>query len=647
MSSLSYRPEIDGLRSLAVLGVVAFHLDKGLLPRGFLGVDLFFVISGFLITSIIWREQLGGTFTLKSFYEKRIRRIVPALSLVLLVTTAFATAVLLPLDLVGYGKSALATILFVANIYFWRDTDYFSRLADEKPLLHMWSLGVEEQFYIFFPILLAIVARYAKSKVLYLIAALTAGSLALNLVVVQMGNTSPAFYLLPTRAWELGAGAVLAFISTPVGSNGVRSVLGWLGIALIAAGLFGPVPDLQDVHFSMAVVLGACLIIMAGQAGPGRFLAMKMPVFFGKISYSLYLWHWPVIVLAKYYLVRGLYPIEQVGLFGLMVAMAWLSWRYVEEPFRSRRIFPVRRLLVWSAAAFAVIALASAALIASGGLPNRLSDKAARLNSVVGTEFRCPLSRITSLGNSRGCALRLADDDVESAEILVIGNSHAQMYAPLLMDYLDERKHSGVMALVHRCLPSSTVNVSQNCARLADGYIEDAIRLENARVIVIGLDWDRDNTAFFDKDGKRIGLKGTDAIIAGVEDTVRRLQAAGKHVVLIGPIDVPGWDVASIASRSMAFNRPLGRPTFEPEADFLTRVGPIIEQFANRKDIAFARVHEAQCTNGQCQFIRDGQSLFSDHHHLAAPSLGFFKDTLSSAIDRAMAKRPNPAKPAP
>jgi peptidoglycan/LPS O-acetylase OafA/YrhL len=204
-----YRPDVDGLRAVAVLSVIFYHVDSALIPGGFLGVDIFFVISGYLITSIIRREQERGSFSLGGFYERRIRRIMPALLLVLFVTTIASTYLLLPLDLTGYSKSLLATLTFVANVYFFLDTNYFAAAAELKPLLHMWSLGVEEQFYLLFPLILMLLARYPRT-ILPIIVTFGVLSLMANMASLFLGKSNPAFFLIPFRAWELGFGAMLA-----------------------------------------------------------------------------------------------------------------------------------------------------------------------------------------------------------------------------------------------------------------------------------------------------------------------------------------------------------------------------------------------------------------------------------------------------
>jgi peptidoglycan/LPS O-acetylase OafA/YrhL len=307
---IRYRADVDGLRAIAVLSVVSFHILDSLLPGGYFGVDMFFVLSGYLITSIVWTEVTGGSFTLARFYERRLRRIMPALLVVLFFCTLASLALLLPPGLIDYGKSLLATVAFIANVYFWRDTNYFSADAHEKPLLHLWSLGVEEQFYILLPLTLVILARRWPKGALTTIGALTALSLALNALALYMLADIPAFFLLPTRAWELGLGAFLAMLpaSSRPGAT-VANVLAVVGALLVVVGLGHPWRAWGIIPEALPVVVGTALLVAAGEERlplVNRMLSLRPLVFCGLISYSLYLWHWPILVFSKYYLVREL-----------------------------------------------------------------------------------------------------------------------------------------------------------------------------------------------------------------------------------------------------------------------------------------------------------------------------------------------------
>jgi peptidoglycan/LPS O-acetylase OafA/YrhL len=263
---IRYRPDVDGLRAIAVISVVFFHLFKSAAPGGYLGVDMFFVLSGYLITAIIWLEIRERKFSIVRFYDRRIRRIMPALLLLLLVTTLVSVLILLPTDLIGYGKSLLATLVFTANVYFWRDADYFSPAAEQKPLLHIWSLGVEEQFYILFPLILVLLARWWPRRAPYAIGALTIGSLAANVLALYVGGSVPAFFLLPTRAWELGVGALLALLPAHAAPRAAAArVAASVGALLVAIGIIHPLDLFWIVPVALPVVVGTALLVLGGQ----------------------------------------------------------------------------------------------------------------------------------------------------------------------------------------------------------------------------------------------------------------------------------------------------------------------------------------------------------------------------------------------
>lgn len=624
MSTTSYRPDLDGLRAVAVLSVIAYHLAPGALPGGYLGVDIFFVLSGYLITTIVWHEMLAGQFSLARFYDRRVRRIMPALLLVLMVTAGASALVLLPLDLMGMARSLLAALGFVANIYFWRDTDYFSRLADEKPLLHIWSLGVEEQFYLLFPLLLMLLVRRRRWAAA-MIAALVVVSLAGHFVALHAGGALPAFYLLPTRAWELGMGALLAVRPVALRSRSWATALGAAGAVLVASSLAGgralfpaQVPD------ALAVVPGTVLLIVAGLQ-PGNpvtgGLSLRLPVFIGLISYSLYLWHWPVIVLLKYVLVRDLAATEIAAACVVMTLCAIASWRFVERPFRLRTV-PARAAHYSIAAAALALAGVGIALLAAEGMPGRLDPTATRINAAVGSNYRCPVTDYLYFEESRACDLNLEARDPRTAEVVLFGNSHAQMYAPLVRELAAARGLQALLVPMNACTPTLGPNINPGCAALATRNLDAIAGLPRARVIVIASTWPRDTAAFSE----------------GLNDSIARLQAAGKRVVLVGPIATPGWDVASSLSRSLAFGRSLDRPLFEPQAEFLAQRGAALGAYEARADIEFVRPDRVQCTAGRCEFLIDGQSLFADSNHLAASSLPRFRVAFEAALARALAR---------
>ncbi|HEX6960944.1 MAG TPA: acyltransferase family protein [Lacipirellula sp.] len=383
---LAYRPEIDGLRALAVLAVLFFHANLAC-PGGYVGVDVFFVISGYLITSLIFKDLHSGSFTLAGFYERRARRIVPALAVVVLATLIAGWFILMPADYAALGKSALWQSFGAANFHFWLETGYFAAASEEQPLLHTWSLAVEEQFYFFIPVLLVglyrIPERFRRRVLVSLSVAAIAAGLAYAAHEVRK-RPDDAFYLLPSRAWELLLGSILSIlpISTSDRLRPVRELLSLVGLASILAACFlytsdTPFPGLA----AAAPCTGAFLFIWANSRDrddqpltyAGRLLATRPLVFVGLISYSLYLWHWPLFALSTYV---ALGPVEaeyRLAIIALSLLLATLSWRFVETPFRRRTACRTRRsVFATAAASLAGCMLLGGALLQTGGVPGRI-----------------------------------------------------------------------------------------------------------------------------------------------------------------------------------------------------------------------------------------------------------------------------------
>jgi peptidoglycan/LPS O-acetylase OafA/YrhL len=372
-----YRAEIDGLRAVSVLGVLLFHAGLGL-PGGYVGVDVFFVISGFLISGIILRDLDAGSFTLRRFWARRIRRIVPAVSVVTCLSLVAGYWLLDPSALEDLSESAIAQALLYANIFFLRDSGYFSEAADLKPLLHTWTLAVEEQFYLLFPLALALIHKLGKRRI-FLVLAVAA---ALSLVVgIDRIETSPSecFYLLPMRAWELLAGALLAVAQHRIHLTRRRAEwLGWAGLGMILVAMFSfsaetPFPGSAAL---LPVAGAAAFIASSCNRTPmaARLLSTRPAVFLGLISYSLYLWHWPLFSLSKHVFIDVTIGIR-LSLVALSVILAYLSWRLIENPFRhSRLLGGERRTFAFGAATVLVILGSSHWIRAADGIPRRLSE---------------------------------------------------------------------------------------------------------------------------------------------------------------------------------------------------------------------------------------------------------------------------------
>ncbi len=447
--ALTYRPEIDGLRALAVIAVVLFHAPLAC-PGGYVGVDVFFVISGFLITSLVLRDLEAGKFSLAGFWERRIRRILPALSVMIFVTLPVAGVMYLSEDFEQLGKSVIAQALLTANLFFWRNDEdrggYFGPASEERPLLHTWSLAVEEQFYLIFPILMLFLFRFSRLRQAGALGRVLGLSVAGGLLLAEMGvryNPAASFYLLPTRAWELLMGAWLAAL--PAGfvirRRLWREAASWLGLAgiVIPFWLYSketPFPGLA----ALPPCLGTALVILGntrregiGLTSAGRMLALPPVVFIGLISYSLYLWHWPVLVLGKYWWVDPVTPLRfRIGMVLLAAVLAVLSWRFVETPFRKKKWMAARK----PAFRFAgVVTLASVVLGAvldlSEGLPARLPERVAKQDRAAGDKLGGRVDvKADDVRQDHLYVLGAGKDSTLSPQLLLWGDSHARHAIP-------------------------------------------------------------------------------------------------------------------------------------------------------------------------------------------------------------------------
>ncbi|SEB07415.1 Peptidoglycan/LPS O-acetylase OafA/YrhL, contains acyltransferase and SGNH-hydrolase domains [Thiothrix caldifontis] len=374
-----YRREIDGLRALAVLPVILFHAGFSTVSGGFVGVDVFFVISGFLITSIIVEELAAGKFTLAGFYERRARRILPALFFVLLACLPFAWWLLLPAELVDFGKSVMAVAVSASNLLFWLQTDYFAATAEQIPLLHTWSLAVEEQYYLVFPLIMVLAWGLGKRWLVVVLALVALLSLAWS-EWLWRSSVEANFYLIPSRAWELMVGALAAFYlqNKVLVTNGIMAqIASVFGLVLLGYAVFFfdegmPFPSV----YALVPTLGAVLLIVFATPATwvGQLLVTRPLVWVGLISYSAYLWHQPVFVFARLQALEEPSVGLMAGLCIITLGLAWFSWRFVEQPFRDRHRFT--RTQIFSAAVIGSLLFIAlgAGLVWTDGLASRFAD---------------------------------------------------------------------------------------------------------------------------------------------------------------------------------------------------------------------------------------------------------------------------------
>ena len=388
---IKYRPDIDGLRAIAVTSVVAYHCGLPWLKGGFVGVDVFFVISGYLIGSIVYKEIRGRSFSISKFYARRARRILPALFVVLLVSYGIASLILSPLEMKMFSGSAIASITSSSNIFFWRNTFYFFPRSDQHPLLMAWSLGVEEQFYLLFPLLMLVIRNLRWRLQLLTLVSLT----VLSLVSCIWGtryHLNAAYYLPFTRGWELAAGVLIAIVEANRPAKAATlsslrshalSILGF-GMICLAIGAF----DRNTIfpgYFALLPVIGAVFVIVARGGLVNRFLAAQPIVFVGRVSYSWYLWHWPMLSFASIASDGGLGRGVKIIIGAASFVCAVLSYLLVEKPFRTSTT-PAPALLKKYAIAAVLVMLPALAYYLTNGFPQRyrnvqqLEMAAAQLN---------------------------------------------------------------------------------------------------------------------------------------------------------------------------------------------------------------------------------------------------------------------------
>jgi len=630
---IRYRADIDGLRAIAVLGVVLYHVGGLGVSGGYVGVDVFFVISGYLITGIIAREIEAGQFSLANFYQRRIRRILPALAAVAAASTLAAALILFPRDFKEYGRSLLSLAVFASNFHFARKTGYFDGAADDKPLLHTWSLAVEEQFYIVFPLLLWVLFRWSRTGAIWALALLAAFSL---LISIDQTARMPerAFFSSSTRAWELLAGALCALSLGPMQWPRIwRECAAASGLALIAIAYLtysdeSPFPG----YYAVLPCVGAVCVILAGNAGEtlaGRALALPPIVGIGLISYSVYLWHWPLLVFAKYRF--ALAPNSDlslsVALILASVALGYLSWRFIEQPFRLPAN-AARRKIVFRAAAGVLTATAATGLliVKSNGLPGRWSEDIASLSTVYGRPACRPGAEAS--GWPKGTCL--VGSEGAQIDTLIWGDSHAAMLSRGIVKELARTQHGAALITRAGCPPlfgvtlygrakkeSCETSAAQVLAKLADGSVYR---------VILAARW-----AFY-AEGDRLPEEGGQPIRlspdeAGnhevftrlLKDTVERLKPLVRQTILIGPIPEVDFPVGRAMARYLAWGQLL--PPATPRAAFERRqhhVFPVLAAIAQEPSVRVLFPDRWLCDTRVCPYANDGQPLYYDTNHLNA-----------------------------
>lgn len=521
---LQYRPDIDGMRTVAVLPILLFHAGVGVLGGGFVGVDIFFVISGYLITAIMLHEIVEGKFSVLQFYHRRVARIFPALFAMLVVTLLAGLLLLLPSEIKALGYSAAAASAFAANLYFWETTDYFAQAAEATVLLHTWSLGVEEQFYLFYPLVLVALVRFLPTRLKSALWFLVTGSFLVGGIMTLLWPAS-AFYLIPSRAWQLGLGGLIAAGAFPkVESVKVRQALSIVGALLIVAAYVLIRPDMKfPVPWGLMPCAGAALLIAFGPGtGIARLLGFAPMVAIGRISYSLYLWHWPIITFYRLEYGLDLNGTDSTILIVASFVAAMLSYFLVERPALSAlRKWPGRRSVVAGIAGVGGMVALSLAVPVIGPL-QKINPSFVQIASFSDYRARSEYQQQFRRGpcfRSEGDAFRpdlcyaLADD---RPNMVIMGDSHAAQYWRALVDRFPSR--NVIQATASGCRPLLDGDGSQRCLEVMDYIFKKVLPTGKVSTLIIAGRW-------------------ADSDLPGLKRTLVRLRQSYPHLqlVLVGP----------------------------------------------------------------------------------------------------------------
>ena len=659
MGELKYRPDIDGLRAIAVLAVVLFHAGVQTLSGGFSGVDVFFVISGYLITSIIVREIREGNLSLLTFYERRMRRILPALFVVLAFTSVGSFLLYNPAELEGYGESLIAAAISASNFLFWSESGYFDSLAEVKPLLHTWSLGVEEQFYILFPIILLAISRVSRQRYTAWILTILLVSLMASIRGVAHWP-SAAFYLLHARAWELAVGALLALGSIPVihhrhlremvALGGIFSI-GWGFVALTSD---APFPGAN----ALFPCLGAALVIHAGSSGStriGRMLSWKPLVLIGLVSYSLYLWHWPLLVFARFYKVIPLTGLETTGVLLVAFAAAFASWHFIERPFRKRRSVFTRRTVFVSGMTLTLLMVAfGSSVVVTKGWPGRVDRDVLRL-AYGALDFskssRMCMERNRSGLDYQGLCIIGKRNGVPS--FIVLGDSHAGALMPGVAMAAKNAGATGFDAAADSCPPLDGVlnqlgDEGEQCLEFRNRTLDLIERIPSIQKVILisrwptqaeGTRYGRDDPGpkpmLVDIENK---VQGSHEVFSlGVERIVKRLRRANKQVYMVFSVPEVGWNVPSVSARNLFIGRNFDiRPRL---SDFHARnayVSAVFNRMAGQYGVKVLYPDSILCGKDLCEVTKNGRALYYDDDHLSV----FGAESISSIFEPVFVNSP-------
>lgn len=645
-ASNRYLPAIDGLRAIAVLMVLVFHFDL-LTPAhgGFMGVDVFFVISGFLITSIINPQIAAGSFKLGTFYLRRVRRLAPALFATLLIVASAGLVWLYPSDLIELSKQVTAAQTYVANIYYWKTINYFGIDTSSAFLLHTWSLAVEEQFYLIYPFFLIAVHRYAKNYVWQFILSALILSFGLNIALV-FAKPEATFYLLPTRAWELLLGALVVWLRAvvPALSRMTRQLAGALGVSLIGYSFIGYEKTVYfPGYFALLPTIGSALVILVAATGqPTLFSSLmsnRVATYIGRISYPLYLIHWPIHIFAVRLMAEAYaMPATRWLLFALSLVMAAAIFHCVEEPIRTNRIFgSTPSLRTGYLAGVAATLLLCITIYATNGMPQRYPAEAVRLASFVNDKTQdlpCQFKRGT-VDLSSFCKIGRT---AKPPTWLIYGDSHAWAAYAAFDKWLARSEQSALFIFRPSCPPLLGIHRVHDpgCFEFNNqvlGFLNKAPEINNVLLVST---WLQAREGFLTT-SEAVTLSGAESIALFKRQfiaTISLLKKRGMGVVIWEP--VPGARRSVPLALAHAYPDKNSKLLEITEDQYFSTFDYFFDSLNQGRDLIDATVSPAKalCRAGICSSRIGADPAYFDGGHITASASDFWAAVLASSISK-------------
>lgn len=650
---MNYRAEIDGLRAVAVLPVIAYHAGLGLFSGGFAGVDVFFVLSGYLITTILLEDLARDRFSLTDFYIRRARRLLPALTVVVVACVPFAWMWMGPAAFDSFARSLLAVGLFSSNILFWQEGGYFATAAEAKPLLHTWSLAVEEQYYLLFPPLLALLWRRARRHLFLIITLLALCSFALALISVGP-RPEAAFYLAPTRAWELLAGSLAALLARHH-PGAPREAPAALGVVMIfMALLFYDAQTPFPSAWTLLPVIGTVLVIRYAQAGTATawVLSCRPLVGIGLISYSAYLWHQPLFAFARLRSLDAPAPWLMALLAVAALGLAWLTWRFVEQPFRRPGSAPVLGIAGGVLAGFMALGVTLPHL--DRGLPPGLGPAP----QMARDDHPCALHTQVSQAQITTCLTHAGP----RPKVVLIGDSHAMAISAALRRAL-AREGRVLISFAHvGCYPiPGTTRLPEaaqaSCHTLRAQAWDTLTALEDTPVLLFarwtlalrGTRFDNGEGGREHGDPVRMGVTGQGGLADHTQATLEKLTAH-HSVTVLGSFPEAGWHVPERLAKMALFSRGEAPVLSTSQRVQRARRGPVAVMMAqlSSSNVAVVPLAPLFCDRqiaGRCVNTHQGKVFYTDDDHPSAWAAGIIARAAVAALREAQEGRRLAARP--